>query len=97
MSITGWLDWAFRSRVTGRITIAQAPNLPLWIFGAASIAASIAAWLTPAGGSAATALRWLALSSLFVWALDELLRGVNPFRRALGAGTLLYLAWTVLP
>ena len=85
--MAGWFDWAFRNRSTGAITIAQAPNAPLWAFGIASMAA----WIAPAGGAAETALRVIAGASLFAWAGDELLRGVNPFRRALGAAVLLYL------
>ncbi len=28
--------------------------------------------------------------SLLLWALDEIVRGVNPWRRCLGAGVILY-------
>jgi hypothetical protein len=34
-------------------------------------------------------LRWLAFAALGWWGLDELVRGVNPFRRILGAVALL--------
>ena len=67
------VDWLFRDRRTGRIVVAQFPNLPLvlyLVFGAARLV-----W--PAAGVVATvALLW--------WAGDEILRGVNPFRRMLG-------------
>ncbi|MEL7210840.1 MAG: hypothetical protein AAGK32_21830, partial [Actinomycetota bacterium] len=32
------VDWLFRDRTTGRITIAQPPNPPLWIFLASVVA-----------------------------------------------------------
>jgi len=81
------IDWLFRNRRTGVLTVAQWPNLPLWLFGACSLAA----WWTQTDGSLAS---WLSLGAdlaLAWWALDELLRGVNPWRRFLGAGTLLGL------
>lgn len=81
-------DWMFRDRTTGAITVAQWPNLPLWlflVFTAAGWLASgtepVAAWL---GIAADLALGW--------WAVDELVRGVNPWRRLLGLATLIGLA-----
>ena len=77
-------DWAFRSRVDGRITIGQWPNLPLWLFLGLAAAGRI---LAPAG-SVGTALRVAEGLALAWWALDEILRGVNPWRRFLGAAVL---------
>ncbi|MCJ2070750.1 hypothetical protein MKK75_18465 [Methylobacterium sp. J-030] len=81
------VDWLFRNRSTGDLTVAQWPNLPLWLFGGLSLCAwaaqdrqPLAQWLS---AGADLALAW--------WALDELLRGVNPWRRFLGGGTLLGL------
>ena len=74
------IDWLFRSRETGRITIAQMPNLPLWIF---IVAAALRAVLDPTGG-ARTALDVVATGALVWWAVDEIARGVNPWRRILG-------------
>jgi hypothetical protein len=37
------------------------------------------------GGSVGTGLDVIGGFALFVWAVEELLRGVNPFRRLLGA------------
>jgi hypothetical protein len=74
--------WLFRSRDTGRITIAQFPNTPLWIF----VAATVLRWIIPAGNRAHTAVAWVALAGLAWWAADEVLRGVNPWRRLLGLG-----------
>jgi hypothetical protein len=75
-----FLDWCFRSRVTGEITIGQWPNPPLWIFAAASLLALI----VPAQPPWVAALRLVAGLSLAWWAADEVLRGVNPWRRVLG-------------
>jgi predicted Na+-dependent transporter len=81
-----FLDWCFRSRVTGRITIAQFPNTALWLF----LAASLAAWeLQP--GLILIAAKVIAFGSGVCWAADELLRGVNPWRRVLGLTVLLFV------
>jgi hypothetical protein len=71
----------FRNRATGQITIGQVPNIPLVVF--------LLAWfvrfaLEPSGGIE-TALDVIAWGALAIWAGDEILRGVNPFRRLLGA------------
>lgn len=81
-------DWCFRSRADGRITIGQWPNLSLWLFMAASGVGWIAGRESGTGRVADVA----ADSCLAWWAADEVLRGVNPWRRCLGAGV---LAWLV--
>jgi hypothetical protein len=86
------LDWCFRSRVTGRITIAQFPNAALWLF----LAACAASWVLKPQGSLALLLKFVALGGVVFWATDELVRGVNPWRRALGLLVLLYEAGNVL-
>lgn len=82
------LDWCFRDRRTGRITVAQVPNAALWIF----MAASALDWALPPNAAVAPMIKTVALGSLLVWAADEVLRGVNPWRRALGLGVLAYEA-----
>jgi hypothetical protein len=84
----GVVDWLFRNRLTGEVTIAQWPNAPLLVF--------LGAWaldqiLDPSGWFG-SALGIVATGALAVWALDELLRGVNPWRRLLGFGVLCLLA-----
>jgi hypothetical protein len=74
-------DWLFRDRRTGKIVIAQWPNVALAIF---LIAAVIRAVVDPAG-TAGTIVSAVAALALAWWAVDEVVRGVNPFRRALGA------------
>ena len=73
-------DWLFRDRESGRVVIAQWPNLPLIVFFVASIAKRL---LHPQG-AVGTALTVVSVASLLWWAGDEVLRGVNPFRRILG-------------
>jgi hypothetical protein len=73
-------NWTFRNRQTGAITVAQWPNAPLVIFGVVTVALRS---FHPSGGIG-TAGRVVAGLALLVWALDEVTRGVNPFRRMLG-------------
>ncbi|MCE4222376.1 hypothetical protein HCU64_01310 [Methylobacterium sp. C25] len=85
------LNWFFRDRATGAIVIAQWPNLPLWIFAGAAAVTWImeaSAWAAPPwlNGS----LQIASMASLTWWAADEVLRGVNPWRRFLGGTVLLF-------
>lgn len=82
------VDWCFLSRETGRITIGQFPNAPLLLF----MAASALDWAVQPVGTTGTVVRAVALGSLIAWAADELVRGVNPWRRLLGFGVLVYEA-----
>jgi hypothetical protein len=89
---TGIVDWMFRSRKTGKITLAQLPNwsLTLWLL------ASGVLWLVHPQGWAQTVLVVIASAALAMWAADELLRGVNPFRRLLGFATLAWLVFSLV-
>lgn len=73
------LGWLFRDRQTGRIVIVQFPNIPLvvWIF------ATSLRW--PGRGHIDKTLGVIAALALVVWSGDEVIRGVNPWRRFLGA------------
>jgi hypothetical protein len=82
----GFLYWFFRNRETGAITIAQAPNLVLWIV----IVGSVLIWAWRPAGHLGAALEIVVRTGIFVWAIDEVWRGVNPWRRCLGAGVLGY-------
>ena len=70
------LRWWLEDRKTGKLVVAQRPNLLL----ALAIAGLLLARLLPSSLLAVvlTKTLWLA------WSGDELLRGVNPWRRALG-------------
>lgn len=85
-------DWWFRNRQTGGITIAQFPNLALGIFITAALLGVVVD-----DGTAGTVLRWVAFVALAGWALDEIVRGVNPWRRFLGAAVLGWQLWSLLP
>jgi hypothetical protein len=86
------LQWFFRNRTTGDITIAQAPNLVLWIV----IVAGVLRWVWHPPGTAGVALDVVFKGGLVIWALDEIFRGVNPWRRCLGGAVLIYELATIL-
>ena len=77
-------DWLFRNRATGGITIAQAPNAPLIVF----LVAAGARWLFHPPGAVGTTVDVVASVALIAWAVDEIVRGVNPWRRILGGAVL---------
>jgi hypothetical protein len=81
-----FLHWFFRNRETGAITIAQAPNLILWIV----IVGSVLIWVCRPAGHLGAALEIVVRTAIFVWAIDEVWRGVNPWRRCLGVSVLGY-------
>lgn len=74
-------DWLFRDRKTGKIVIAQLPNAPLAVF---LVAAVLRAVVHP-HGVVGTVVSVVATVALLWWSIDEIVRGVNPFRRILGA------------
>jgi hypothetical protein len=86
------LQWVFRDRQTGAITVAQAPNLVLWIV----IIAAVARWIWPAAGTLSLVCTVVVTGGLVIWAVDEIVRGVNPWRRCLGAAVLAYELTTIL-
>jgi len=85
-----FLQLFFRNRETGAITIVQAPNLVLWVV----IAAAVLRWIGPADADAI--LTAAVKVGLLIWAVDEILRGVNPWRRCLGAAVFCYALVTLL-
>ena len=85
------INWLFRHRETGEITIAQVPNLPLWIFLGASLVGRLAH-----GGDLDAVAGCTATGALGWWAVDEVARGVNPWRRVLGAGGIGLVALRIL-
>jgi hypothetical protein len=84
---TGFLDWMFRSRKTGRISLAQLPNWQLTVW----LLASAVMWVGHPQGRARDVLVVLASAALALWAADEVLQGVNPFRRILGVAVFAWL------
>jgi hypothetical protein len=87
-----FLVWFFRNRETGEVTIVQAPNLALWVV----IAAGALLWFWPKPGGQHSALEIVFKGGLIFWAIDEIVRGVNPWRRCLGAAVLAYELTTIL-
>ena len=85
-------DWLFKNRQTGEITIAQFPNLPLWLFLGAALAQRVAddssSLDTLANLAGSAALGW--------WAIGEVARGVNPWRRILGASGVVFVAYRLI-
>ncbi len=80
------IDWLFRDRRTGRITIAQVPNASFGVFLVALLVQNLA----DANSSLGRGADYAASAALAWWAVDELARGVNPWRRLLGAGGVVY-------
>lgn len=74
------VDWLLRDRTTGRIVLAQWPNPPLGIY---LVAVCIRRFADPSG-SARALVDAVAVVSILWWGVDEVARGVNPFRRILG-------------
>jgi hypothetical protein len=74
------LRYLFVNRRTGAITVAQWPNVWLSLF----IVAAVVSRAAQPSGALATGLRVTGVVALLVWGLDEVARGVNPFRRILG-------------
>src|SRR4051794_22573274 len=70
-------EWLFRSRDDGRIVIAQAPNLPLGIW----FGLILLRWVWHPDGRPGTALSVTSSAVLAWWSVNEIVRGVNPFRR----------------
>lgn len=86
------LDWAFRNRETGRITIAQTPNAPLLVWIVCVLTTRFLG--LPHAADRVTGV--IGTVALLVWALDELLRGVNPWRRLVGTVVLVSTALSAL-
>ncbi len=79
-----FVDWCFRNRQTGEITVGQPPNAPVVI----CVIAFGSRWLFHPPGMLSTALGAIGTGAAVFWAGDELLRGVNPWRRVIGAAVL---------
>ncbi len=82
----GSYRWWFENRHTGEITIGQFPNWPLW----GIIATWVVSALVDAGSGIGQLLWWTRTGLWIYWASDELIRGVNPWRRGLGVAVLLW-------
>lgn len=88
------VNWMFRDRTTGKIVIGQNPNVLLGLFLVA-LAVRYGLALFDTSHHVQRIASFVMFGFLSLWALDELFRGVNPFRRFLGAGVLIFVAWSV--
>ncbi len=66
----------------------RTPNLPLLLWAGLTVVR----WLLHPRGSQLIALNIAAGGIIVVWAGDEIIRGVNPWRRLLGGGVLAVVA-----
>ncbi len=76
---------------TGEIVIGQLPNLPILIWGSATLLK-----LVFKTGQVKLGLDLLAFSSLLYWSFLEITQGVNYFRRDLGTIVLIALIISVI-
>jgi hypothetical protein len=72
------------NRRTGRLTVTQWPNIPLSVF----IMLTLLVHILHPRGAADDLAHVLADVALIAWAADEIVRGVNPFRRILGVAVI---------
>lgn len=78
--------WWFENRETGEITVGQLPNWPLFAIAGAWLVGRLAdddSTVHGLAGGAVTGL-WL------YWGADEIIRGVNPWRRLVGSAVLIW-------
>jgi hypothetical protein len=73
-------DWWVRDQ-NGGLTLAQWPNPALAVW----LVTVVVVWTGVLGAARTATFADVGRGALVVWALDELLRGVNPVRRLLGA------------
>ena len=71
----------FRSPETGKLVVVQMPNIPLWVF----LAATATRLLFHPAGTLGMVVLAVGTGSLVVWTVLEIVRGESPFRRVLGA------------
>ncbi|MBT5139145.1 MAG: hypothetical protein HOH36_03620 [Acidimicrobiaceae bacterium] len=90
MTDRSFVRWWFENRETGELTVAQFPNWPVFAIGVATVTRRIVD-----DGSRIQAITGFVGPLLWIyWAGDELIRGVNPWRRVIGV---LVLLWQVSP
>ena len=85
----GALDWLFVDRTDPdrRWVLGQWPNVAILVFLVLTVIASFVADDGPWGLALYVGTR----IAILWWAADELVRGVNPFRRITGAGVLVFV------
>ena len=83
----------FRNPESGEVVVAQMPNVPLWVF----LAATAMRLLVHPTGTLGTTVSVIGTAGLVVWAVLEIIGGDSPFRRVLGAVVVigLVVGWVV--
>jgi hypothetical protein len=84
MTPTSIVDWWFRDRTTGAYTVGQPPNTLATVLTVATVAHR----LVPSRTRVGVALGVVETGALAFFGADELVRGVNPWRRLIGATAL---------
>lgn len=87
-----WFDWFFRDRRTGRVVLVQRPNALLSVLVGTVLAWLVLRWAWNPSGAGKVVLDGLLWAGVLPWAFDEILRGVNPYRRVLGVASLIVTA-----
>lgn len=88
------IRWWFENRRTGQLTVAQFPSWPLFAIGAATLLRSVTnVGATFDNATVNDGAGWLISGLWLYWGGDELVRGVNPWRRLLGVGV---ITWQVI-
>jgi hypothetical protein len=72
-------------------TVGQSPNPPLWV----ALAALVVSLLSGDAGTVNDIARAVLYVALTVWAYEEVARGVNGFRKGLGAVALVLIVVAV--
>lgn len=74
------------------MVVVQFPNAALWLW----VVTIVLRRIVETDTAARVLLGWAGLATLGWWSLDELVRGVNPWRRSLGLmGCIIVLAGVV--
>lgn len=81
------VDRVFRNPTTGRVVLAQFPNVPLAVF----LAATLVRWIFTPAGAIGTAVSVVGTAALAWWSVLEIGWGASLFRRILGAVVLIGL------
>lgn len=79
-----FIDKFFKDK-NGKLALTAAPNIPIVIWTAATVAYKLIGH-----GSLHTALSFIAFAAILIWAVLEITLGVNYFRRALGLAVLIF-------
>jgi hypothetical protein len=78
--LVGLVRWFVTDARTGRVVVAQRPNVPLAVY----LLATGTRVLTDPEGTAGTVVTVVAGAAILIWSSLEIIDGDSPFRRVLG-------------